>query len=323
MAISNYSNDPDLNTAISGIDISEGCAPSGINNAIRQMMADIKTADDANVKLTGDQNITGTKTFLVSPNIRRDNPYLYFIETDVDITTNHGNTTYQGVHFCDKNGTSCANILSLVYGKNNVGVRLGLYNGNYLEIGESLESGGYLSFIPRQNGTWQLGDGNHKWKEIWCTQNSINSNSDERIKQQIATVPDDVLDTWGDINWVQFKFNDAVVEKGAEQARLHNGLIAQRVDNAFKAHGLDASRYGLFLYDEWQAKPEQKDNEGKVITEAEPAGDAYGLRYTECLCMEAAYQRRRADRAEARISSLEQRLDELEQAIAALAGGAE
>lgn len=43
MAIKDYSTDPDRNTTISGINIAEGCAPSGINNAIRQLMADVKT----------------------------------------------------------------------------------------------------------------------------------------------------------------------------------------------------------------------------------------------------------------------------------------
>jgi hypothetical protein len=41
MAISSYSTTPGSNTTISGINIAEGCPPSGINDAIRQMMADI------------------------------------------------------------------------------------------------------------------------------------------------------------------------------------------------------------------------------------------------------------------------------------------
>lgn len=44
MGIGDYSTTPASNTAISGINIAEGCPPSGINNAIRQMMADIATA---------------------------------------------------------------------------------------------------------------------------------------------------------------------------------------------------------------------------------------------------------------------------------------
>lgn len=42
MAVSDYKTDPNENTTISGINIAEGCAPSGINNAIRQLMADVK-----------------------------------------------------------------------------------------------------------------------------------------------------------------------------------------------------------------------------------------------------------------------------------------
>jgi hypothetical protein len=41
MAVTDYNTNPTLNTAISGIDISEGSAAAGYNNALRQIMADI------------------------------------------------------------------------------------------------------------------------------------------------------------------------------------------------------------------------------------------------------------------------------------------
>jgi hypothetical protein len=41
--ISNYNTNPALNTAINGTDISEGSAAAGYNDALRQIMADIKT----------------------------------------------------------------------------------------------------------------------------------------------------------------------------------------------------------------------------------------------------------------------------------------
>lgn len=44
MAVSDYSTTPANNTAISGINIAEGCAPANINNAFRQLMADIKAS---------------------------------------------------------------------------------------------------------------------------------------------------------------------------------------------------------------------------------------------------------------------------------------
>ncbi len=43
MGISSYSATPSSNTVINGINISEGCPPSGINDAIRQLMADLAT----------------------------------------------------------------------------------------------------------------------------------------------------------------------------------------------------------------------------------------------------------------------------------------
>lgn len=40
--ISEFDTNPDLNTDINSINIAEGCAPSGINNAIRTLMSDLK-----------------------------------------------------------------------------------------------------------------------------------------------------------------------------------------------------------------------------------------------------------------------------------------
>jgi hypothetical protein len=42
MAVSDYSTTAASNTSISGINIAEGCSPGNINNAIRQLMADVK-----------------------------------------------------------------------------------------------------------------------------------------------------------------------------------------------------------------------------------------------------------------------------------------
>jgi hypothetical protein len=47
MAVGDYSNTAGNNTAIAGINIGEGCSPANLNNAIRQMMADIKTFSDS------------------------------------------------------------------------------------------------------------------------------------------------------------------------------------------------------------------------------------------------------------------------------------
>jgi hypothetical protein len=64
--ISEFSTTAANNTDIAGIDIAEGCAPSGINNAIRELMAQIKdqqTGSDAdNFTVGGNLAVTGTTT---------------------------------------------------------------------------------------------------------------------------------------------------------------------------------------------------------------------------------------------------------------------
>lgn len=71
--ISEFSSTPSNNTDINGINIAEGCAPSGINNAIRQLMADLKDQQTGasgdsftvggNLAVTGTSNFTGAVTF--------------------------------------------------------------------------------------------------------------------------------------------------------------------------------------------------------------------------------------------------------------------
>lgn len=64
--ISEWSATAANNTDVGGIDIAEGCAPSGINNAIREMMAQVKDmvtgADGDSQTIGGNLSVTGTST---------------------------------------------------------------------------------------------------------------------------------------------------------------------------------------------------------------------------------------------------------------------
>lgn len=58
--ISEFDLTPSNNTDIDGINIAEGCAPSGINNAIRELMSQLKAQQDGS---SGDPfTVTGTMT---------------------------------------------------------------------------------------------------------------------------------------------------------------------------------------------------------------------------------------------------------------------
>jgi hypothetical protein len=167
-------------------------------------------------------------------------------------------------------------------------------------------SGNFI-LSPDPDNVMQLGAAAYRWTELYAATGTINT-SDERLKDNIYKITDELLDAWGEVNWCQFQFKDAIEEKG-EKARFHNGLIAQRIKEVFDSHNLDVTKYGLFCYDEWEAEEAEYDNEGNIIREAIPAGNRYSLRYEECLALEAAYQRRRADKLEERIRTLEEKMN--------------
>jgi len=186
-------------------------------------------------------------------------------------------------------------------------------------------------------------------RAIYASSGTINT-SDARRKQQIGEVPDEWLDSWGDVRYVRFKFNSAVEEKG-DDARWHVGYIAQEIRDAFAARGLDATEIGLLCHDEWQeetapevitrtrvdkvprcipspglldkdgnplvtwvyddVESEEQVPSGKTIVVRE-AGDLWSLRPDECAAIEGAWQRRELARKDAAIADLSARLAALE-----------
>ena len=170
----------------------------------------------------------------------------------------------------------------------------------------------YWWFGPLSNATntINLGQSGAVWKQLYAGTTTI-STSDRRLKDCIGGMSDAVLDAWEDVDFVQFKFKDAMREKGSDKARVHHGMVAQDVRDVFARHGLDASRYSFFCWDSWDAKPAvYKD--GVLEQPASEAGDSYALRYEELLCIEAAYMRRENARLKKRVADLEERLAALE-----------
>lgn len=154
-----------------------------------------------------------------------------------------------------------------------------------------------FSFASAPSNPCDLGASSSAWRNTYLSASPVIV-SDERLKQDIDAFADDVLDAWAEVDWCSFRMREAVAKKGAA-ARIHAGLIAQRIKAAFEKHGLDAFRYGLLCHDAW----------GNDEATGAKAGDRYSVRYEEALAVEAAYQRRRADRLEARIAAIEEKLN--------------
>lgn len=129
---------------------------------------------------------------------------------------------------------------------------------------------------PSNNNALTSGTSTHRWKAVYAVNGTIQT-SDENMKEEIGEIPEAVFKAWEKVKFVQYKFKDAVKEKGAK-ARYHIGLIAQRIVAAFESEGLDAFEYGLVCRD--------------VIAEGV---ELLSLRYDECLALECAYERKRFD----------------------------
>ena len=169
---------------------------------------------------------------------------------------------------------------------------------------------GVVRFFPASGAIYNdmrlKPDGTWTWSGTACQ-----IISDQRLKQQIAEIDDKLLDAWEDVELCQFKYNDAVNEKGKDKARRQTGYVVQQIDSACKSHGVDVSTYGLYCHEEYPEETEEveveqtdgtKTKERKVIREA---SEHYSLRYTEVYAVECMYLRRCIARLTARIEELE------------------
>ena len=116
-----------------------------------------------------------------------------------------------------------------------------------------------------------LGSGGTRFKDIYASNGTIQT-SDRNEKQDIAELSDvekrAAVACKGLLR--KFRWKDSVAEKGND-ARTHFGIIAQDLQAAFEAEGLDASDYAMFISTTWT---DEETNEEKT---------RMGVRYSELL----------------------------------------
>ncbi len=147
--------------------------------------------------------------------------------------------------------------------------------------------------VPAGDATQTLGAPYARWAQIYAANGTI-ATSDRAAKRSIGRVPERWLDAWGDVGWSRYRM------KGGK--RWHIGLVAQDVHQAFAARGLDAFELGLLCCDVWaeERAPVISKKTGRPMPRrtrrVRASGERWGLRYDECLAMEAAWVRRELDR---------------------------
>lgn len=158
---------------------------------------------------------------------------------------------------------------------------------------------------PEADNSRTLGEAARRWSVVYAGTGAINT-SDARDKVDVGAPDEALLDAWGGAAWRRYRFADAVAAKGAD-ARWHMGMVAQEMRDAMDgALGAGAAvRWGLLCHDAWEAEPQECDADGAVVRPGRAAGERWGLRYDECLALEAAWLRRELARMSARVAALE------------------
>jgi hypothetical protein len=138
--------------------------------------------------------------------------------------------------------------------------------------------------VPNSDNSVACGGAANRWTQIYAVSNTINT-SDATEKTEINALSDAEKRVATRIKSLikTYKWNDSVAKKGSNGARIHVGLLAQDVGDAFTAEGLDPHRYGMFCFDEWEAADEVLGQDGSVVRAAVEAGSRYGVRYEELL----------------------------------------
>ncbi len=162
-------------------------------------------------------------------------------------------------------------------------------------------------------------DGSWTWNGTACV-----VSSDRRIKDEIESIPDEVLDAWENLEPKQYKLKSDL-ENDKDDAQAHYGWIAQDVESVIKGDRKGDVKSGLWLRQSWDEQEEvsheetyteevqTKDGTTETVTKTRKVidqpyrakGDSYGLRYDECLVVECKYLRRCIARLTVRIEELE------------------
>ena len=137
-----------------------------------------------------------------------------------------------------------------------------------------------------------FGTSSARWDNIYATNAAIQT-SDQNEKQQIAALTDAEMIAAKSISalFKTFKWNSAVETKG-DAARTHTGVIAQDVEAAMTAAGLDAGNYAFFISDTWT----NDDGNSQTLK---------GIRYPELLAFVVAATEQRLANIETRVTALE------------------
>lgn len=111
--------------------------------------------------------------------------------------------------------------------------------------------------IPNADNVYNLGSPNFVWSAIYCSTNELNG-SDRNIKNSIEALPEKYVRMFELVEPKRYKLNSGT------SGRFHTGFIAQEVENAMRACGIESKEFA-----------------GWAAAKREDGSETYFLRYSE------------------------------------------
>lgn len=111
--------------------------------------------------------------------------------------------------------------------------------------------------IPNADNVYDLGSPNFVWSAIYCSTNELNG-SDRNIKNSIETLPEKYVRMFELVEPKRYKLNNGT------SGRFHTGFIAQEVEDAMRACGIESKEFA-----------------GWAAAKREDGSETYFLRYSE------------------------------------------
>jgi len=135
---------------------------------------------------------------------------------------------------------------------------IGVFSGEAYFSGTTSGIKAYsVGFVPTtgdgtsSDNTKDWGAVSARWDDIYATNGTIQT-SDRNEKQDIEELSEAEQRVAVACKSLlrKFRWKDSVAEKG-DEARTHFGIIAQDLQAAFEAEGLDAGDYAMFIHSTW------------------------------------------------------------------------
>jgi hypothetical protein len=215
---------------------------------VANFLANLPSNVDITGTLTssGGLDITGASTFRENITIEEVSPGIKLQETDASDTS----FTLQmiaGTLYLAHSNDGGSTVFPIKINKGVV--------ADALEIGATgtMKVGGDI--LPSVDNTYDLGSGSFRMGVIYAGTGTINT-SDKREKSNIRKLTKKEIEVGLKLDSMRrlFQWNNALEEKGKDEARLHCGFIAQEVIEVFKKSKLDPFKYSFICYDKLDAE---------------------------------------------------------------------